>query len=120
MSHSESLANLSLIVSSIGPITPKSKISQALRDFEDSLSQDDKHIYDLDHGVMLSTPYQISNFLGVIEHKLERSKKRYANRMMKFLEGLSGITGVIDVIVGGSQCEIACGVWGVVRLTLQV
>lgn len=39
---------------------------------------------------------------------------------MKFLEAVQQFASIGDVIVGGSQNVIACGVWSLVRMTLLV
>lgn len=47
-------------------------------------------------------------------------RRCFGPRFMKFLEAVQQFASIGDVIVGGSQNVIACGVWSLVRMTLLV
>jgi hypothetical protein len=49
-----------------------------------------------------------------------RSWKPYGTRLVAILERMRQFAPIGDVLVGGSQNLIACGVWAAVRLSLEV
>ena len=49
-----------------------------------------------------------------------RAWRPYGARVGAFLARLQALASLGDVIIGGSQNLIACGVWGVVRFSLEV
>ncbi|SPN98693.1 uncharacterized protein DNG_01737 [Cephalotrichum gorgonifer] len=52
--------------------------------------------------------------------RLHRTWKPYATRLLSFLEQIRTFAKAGDVLVGGSQNMIACGVWATVRVCLEV
>ena len=52
--------------------------------------------------------------------RAHRSWRPYGTRLVAILERMRQFAPIGDVLVGGSQNLIACGVWAVVRLSLEV
>jgi hypothetical protein len=44
----------------------------------------------------------------------------FGNRLVNVLEAVQRFAALGDIVVGGSQNMIACGVWSLVRMTLLV
>lgn len=53
-------------------------------------------------------------------HKVHRTWRQYGSRLQKALDQIVVFTKIGDILVGGSQNMIACGVWAAVRLSIQV
>ncbi|KAM7219820.1 hypothetical protein V8F06_004854 [Rhypophila decipiens] len=53
-------------------------------------------------------------------HKIHRTWRQYGSRLQKALDQVVIFTKVGDILVGGSQNMIACGVWAAVRLSIQI
>lgn len=53
-------------------------------------------------------------------YKIHKTWRQYGSRLQKALDQIVVFTKVGDVLVGGSQNMIACGVWAAVRLSIQV
>ncbi|KAM7188362.1 hypothetical protein V8F33_010702 [Rhypophila sp. PSN 637] len=53
-------------------------------------------------------------------HKVHKTWKQYGSRLQKALDQIVIFTKVGDILVGGSQNMIACGVWAAVRLSIQI
>ncbi|KAK4208281.1 hypothetical protein QBC37DRAFT_392148 [Rhypophila decipiens] len=53
-------------------------------------------------------------------HKVHKTWRQYGSRLQKALDQIVVFTKVGDILVGGSQNMIACGVWAAVRLSIQI
>lgn len=53
-------------------------------------------------------------------HEVHRTWRQYGGRLQKVLDQILVFTKVGDILVGGSQNMIACGVRAAVRLSTQV
>lgn len=113
-------SNLASIVAGAGRPSQKVRLSQALAEFSKLLS--DEEAVDYQYGVGTSSPTveEILQLTRNIEEKAKGQRNQYVTRFWNFLEMVRGITGVVDIIVGGSQSIIACSTWAVVKFTLQV
>ena len=120
MPRDQSPQNLALIVSSISPTSQTVRLHQAIHAFTLLLSKEERTDYDNARKLSSAMPFDIPGITKDIEAKLDRQKKRYVGRFWNFFQVVRGITSVVDMIVGGSQSEIACSVWAIVRFTLQV
>lgn len=63
---------------------------------------------------------QITAEFNQISNSQKPGSRCWGTRLTNFLEAVQQYAAVGDVIVGGSQNIIACGVWSLVRLTLIV
>ncbi|KAM7201216.1 hypothetical protein V8F20_004962 [Naviculisporaceae sp. PSN 640] len=53
-------------------------------------------------------------------YKVHKTWRQYGSRLQKALDQIVVFTKVGDILVGGSQNMIACGVWAAVRLSIQI
>ena len=120
MPRDRSPQNLALIVSSVSPPSQTVRLHQAIHAFTLLLSKEERTSFDSAQKLSSAPPFDVTGFTRDIEAKLDRQKKRYVGRFWNFLQVVRGITSVVDMIVGGSQSEIACSVWAIVRFALQV
>lgn len=55
-----------------------------------------------------------------IDHASGQNGRCLGPRLMNLLQAVQKFAALGDVIVGGSQNLIACGIWTIVRTSLQV
>ena len=120
MKRQQSPQNVSLIVSSAAPLSQQSRLSRALHDFICLLSEEEKIDYEDSRGASPPQGFDVSHFTMDIEKKIKREQRRSINKLWKALDALRPLTSAVDMIVGGSQNEIACSVWAIVRFAMQV
>ena len=116
----EHKSNLALMVADAAVPSQQVRSSQALARFEKILSGEETREYRQSIGVALPSTEEVLQLTRELEVKASSRRSRYVTRFWNFLGLVQGVTGVVDIIIGGSQSIIACSTWAVVRFTLQV
>ncbi|OAL50438.1 hypothetical protein IQ07DRAFT_587101 [Pyrenochaeta sp. DS3sAY3a] len=114
---------MSLIASNAARLKPEIRLAQAVSQFEASLSDDLKSEFRNNRARSLSsapTSNDVMRFTGNLDRKLsgKAGSRCFGPRFTNFLQGVQQFAALGDVIVGGSQNIIACGVWSIVRMSL--
>ncbi|KAJ6006177.1 hypothetical protein N7451_004121 [Penicillium sp. IBT 35674x] len=103
-------------------LKPEARLAQAISLFEADLSDNQKLALRNEKARMHGTPPRTQDVLRLtaeIDQIALVSKRRcFGARMMSVLEAVQQFAALGDIIVGGSQNLIACGVWTVVRSSL--
>ena len=107
-------------------ITPEARLRRAISEFQQQLSGSEKgRFQSLQITANRSSP-EIADVMRVtaelnheVQFKMSHSQC-FGPRVTNVLESAQQFVSIGDVIVGGSQNLIACGIWAVVRFTLQV
>ncbi|KAK7926616.1 hypothetical protein PG985_003614 [Apiospora marii] len=98
------------------------RLAQAVSEFEAGLQDDAKREFSLFKNQTISSPPTIKGVMQLtaeIDHTTRTAGSRcYGPRLMKTLECVQQFAAIGDVIIGGSQNIVACGVWTIVRTTL--
>lgn len=104
-----------------GPLKVEIRLQQALDGFAKDLSGDQKTEFLGDQEAYrksLPESNDVITFMGQLNTKASRSN--FGPRVQSILQVTQQFAAIGDVLIGGSQNLIACGVWTVVRFTLQV
>ena len=106
-------------------LKPEIRLAQAVSEFEADLSNEQKSKFRALRLQSLSTtpgPRDVMQLTAEVDHC---TSKKFTNacfgpRFTNFLHGVQQFAALGDVVIGGSQNLIACGVWSLVRMSLLV
>jgi len=107
-------------------LKPEIRLAQAVSQFEAELSGEQKSTFRQCRNSSLKSPPTIHDVMRLTaEMDLRLSKSRrggrcFGPRFTNVLQAIQQFAALGDIIVGGSQNIIACGVWSLVRMTLLV
>ncbi|KAJ4307507.1 hypothetical protein N0V84_012683, partial [Fusarium piperis] len=117
------MKDLPLAVGFAAKLKPEIRLAQAISEFNASLSNNNQRTrFKNLQSKSPPTPVDIIRLTEEINRdgaKAHRSWRPYGTRLVAILERMRQFAPVGDVLVGGSQNLIACGVWAVVRLSLE-
>jgi hypothetical protein len=106
-------------------LKPEIRLAQALSEFEASLTQEQKTTFRMLKSQSVSTaptPSDVMRLTAEVDRRMSKkfSGQCFGPRFTNFLQGVQQFAALGDVVVGGSQSLIACGVWTLVRMSLLV
>lgn len=105
-------------------LKPEIRLAQAISEFSASLqSKNQRARFKNLHSRSPPSPDDIIRLSEEINRdgaRAHRSWRPYGTRLIAILERMRQFAPIGDVLVGGSQNLIACGVWAVLRLSLEV
>lgn len=108
------------------PLEPELVLAQAISDLESSLTSNEKsRLHGIRSAALRSTPttQDVMRFTADINSQIRTSSpitRCLGTRFTNFLHSVQRYAALGDVVVGGSQNIIACGVWAAVRMTIEV
>jgi hypothetical protein len=116
---------MSSAVGNIIRLTPELRLAQAVSQFEASLSSDQKatlRAYRSQIQNAPPNPGDVMRLTAEIDCATSKigSRRCFGPRMTNFLFAVQQFASIGDVMIGGSQNLIACGVWSLVRMLLLV
>jgi len=116
---------MSKAVARAGSLSPEVRLAQAVSEFEADLPSEEKSAFRaLQAQAMLATPSPSDVMRLTAEFDRRMSKKFgsrcFGPRFTYFLQAVQQFAALGDVVIGGSQNLIACGVWSLVRMSLLV
>ncbi|XXH05855.1 hypothetical protein Hte_012295 [Hypoxylon texense] len=116
---------MALVLSHAGPLKPEVRLGQTIKEFEVALSEEQKAAFEAGRNHALSSPpimRDVMQLTAEVDRQVRAKNKGgyrcFGPRLTKILESVQQFVSVGDIIIGGSQNLIACGVWSIVRLTL--
>jgi hypothetical protein len=106
-------------------LKPEIRLAQAVSEFEASLTQEQKTTFRTLKSQLVSTaptPTDVMRLTAEVDRRVSKkfSGQCFGPRFTNFLQGVQQFAALGDVVVGGSQNLIACGVWSLVRMSLLV
>jgi hypothetical protein len=106
-------------------LKPEIRLAQAVSEFEADLSNEQKSTFRTLKSQSISTTPSSRDVMRLTAEVDRRISKKFSGqcfgpRFTNFLHGVQQFAALGDVVVGGSQNLIACGVWSVVRMSLLV
>ena len=111
-------------IASATRLKPEIRLAQALSLFEADLPDNQKTLFQNEKAHTCKRPPTSQDVLHLISEVDARTlavKRRcVGTRMMNVLEAVQQFASLGDIVVGGSQNLIACGIWTVVRSSLLV
>ena len=109
---------MALAMSKAAPLRPEIKLSQALKDYEAVLTEDQRQsLHDtspLESNDVMALTFEINR------RNAGRTSRTWGARLTTFLNSVKGFTAVVDVIIGNVGNPIASAVWGAVKMAMQV
>lgn len=102
-------------------LKPELRLGQALSEFVTDLSDEQKARFNARRSQALASPPSIQDVRNLTaEIDRVHGGRCLGPRLIKVLETVQKFAAIGDIIIGGSQNIIACGVWSMVRLSLLV
>ena len=107
-------------------LKPEIRLAQAISQFDADLSSEQKatfRTYKSQSHASPPDPSDVMRLTAEIDRHVSGKTgggRCFGPRLTNFLQAVQQFTVVGDVIVGGSQNVIACGVWSLVRMSLLV
>jgi hypothetical protein len=115
---------MAMIVKSAARLEPEIRLADAVSQFEASLSSDEKAAFRSQRAQAINSPPDtnaVMCFTAQLDHQRAGNAGRCLGpRFTSFLQGVQQFVALGDVIIGGSQNIIACGVWSLVRMSILV
>ena len=109
---------MALAISKAAVLRPEIKLSQALKDYEAVLTEDQrKSLHDVsppEYCDVMALTFEINR-----QNENRKSRVRGA-RLTTFLNSVKDFTAVVDTIVSSTGNPIAGAVWGAVKMAMQV
>ncbi|KAM0244239.1 hypothetical protein ACHAP5_006452 [Fusarium lateritium] len=108
------------------PLKPEIRLAQAVSEFEAILTSEQKASFSISRSSAVSTAPSMSDVMRLtaeIDFKATSKHGRgrcLGPRMTNILQSIQQFAALGDVVIGGSQNLIACGVWAAARMTLHV
>lgn len=108
------------------PLKAEIRLAQATSEFEADLSTEQKAAFRTFRSQVCDSPPDIHDVMRLTaEIDRQTSSKLgggrcFGPRLTNVLQAVQQFAAVGDIIIGGSQNIIACGVWSLVRMTLLV
>ncbi|PVI08160.1 hypothetical protein DM02DRAFT_579308 [Periconia macrospinosa] len=114
---------MSNVVANASRLKPEIRLAQAVSQFEADLSDKHKTAFRTLKSQSHNSPPGPSDVMRLTaEMDCQMSRKAggrcFGPRFTNFLQGVQQFAALGDVVVGGSQNMIACGVWSLVRMSL--
>jgi hypothetical protein len=106
-------------------LKPDIRLAQAVSEFEADLSNEQKSTFRTLKSQSSSatpSPRDVMRLTAEVDRRISKKfgGQCFGPRFTNFLQGVQLFAALGDVMVGGSQNLIACGVWSVVRMSLLV
>lgn len=109
------------LISKAAPLKPGIRLAQALSEYEAILADDQKAKFRICCGQLPPDTTDVMRFTAEIDRDSHNRRSRCVGpRLMNLLQSVQQFFTVVDVVVGGSQSQIACGIWGVLKMSLLV
>ena len=117
---------MSLLLRQVGSLKPEIRLAQAVSEFEATLTPEQKSSFQASRARAVSTAPTMADVMRLTaEIDLKATSKHgrgrcFGPRMTNALQSIQQFAALGDIIVGGGQNLIACGVWAAARMTLHV
>jgi hypothetical protein len=106
-------------------LKPEIRLAQAVSKFEADLTDEQKSAFrtlKLNSVSTTPSPLDVRQLTAEVDRRTAKkfSSACFGPRFTNFLQGVQQFAALGDVVIGGSQNLIACGVWSLVRMSLLV
>ncbi|KAH9205014.1 hypothetical protein DL95DRAFT_318379 [Leptodontidium sp. 2 PMI_412] len=115
---------MSALLANASRLKPEIRLAQAVSQFEADLSSEHKAAFHTYRSQLHNSPPSHSDVMRLAAEIDRRASGKagggrcFGPRLINVLQAVQQFAALGDVIVGGSQNIIACGVWSLVRMTL--
>jgi hypothetical protein len=117
---------MAYVLASASRLKPEIRLAQAVSQFEADLSSEQKASFRTYKSQSRDSPPDSSDVMRLTAEIDRRTPGKigggrcFGPRLTNFLQAVQQFTALGDIVVGGSQNLIACGVWSLVRMSLLV
>lgn len=116
---------MSVVLATASRLKPEIRLGQAISEFEADLSDEQKTSFRTYRSQSLNSPPDLSDVMRLTAEIDRQASGKvggrcFGPRFTNFLQIVQQFAALGDVVVGGSQNMIACGVWSLVRMSLLV
>jgi hypothetical protein len=116
---------MSVILANARPLKPEIRLAQAISQFEADLSSEQKATFRTYKSQSRESLPSHSNVMQLTAEIDRRTSGKvggrcFGTRLTSFLQAVQQFAALGDIVMGGSQNLIACGIWSVVRMSLLV
>jgi hypothetical protein len=117
---------MSVMLANARPLKPEIRLAQAVSQFQADLSREQKASFRTYESQSRGSPPSPSNVMQLtaeIDRCAASGKvggRCFGPRLTSFLQAVQQFAALGDIMIGGLQSLIACGVWSVVRMSLLV
>lgn len=111
---------MSTAIVQLSRLKPELRLADAISQFEAELSSDQKATLRTDRSRFQNAPPDPSDVMRLTAEIDRAGRRCFGPRMTNFLQAVQQFAAIGDVLIGGSQNLIACGVWALVRMSLLV
>ncbi|KAL6415570.1 hypothetical protein AUP68_02134 [Ilyonectria robusta] len=115
---------MSSALAKVAPLKAEIRLMQATKEFEADLSDEQKKSFLTNISQSCLSPPSIHDVMRLTAEIDRRISGKFSGRrglgprLTNILQAVQQFAALGDIIIGGSQNMIACGVWSLVRLTL--
>lgn len=116
---------MSSVLAKASLLKPEIRLAQAVSEFEADLATEHKPTFRMlraQSNSILPSPADVMRLTAEFDHLVSKKfgNQCFGPRFTSFLQGVQQFAAIGDVVVGGSQNMVACGVWVVMRMSLLV
>ena len=117
---------MSVLLANVSRLKPEIRLAQAVSQFEADLSSEQKttfRTYRFQSCNSPPDPKDVMQLTAEIDRQASGkvgSRRCFGPRLINFLQAVQQYAALGDIVVGGTQNIIACGVWSLVRMSLLV
>jgi hypothetical protein len=106
-------------------LKPEIRLAQAVSEFEADLSDEQKSAFrrgKLQSRSAIPSSADVMRLTAEFDRRISTKfgGQCFGPRFTNFLQGVQQFAALGDVVIGGSQNLVACGVWSLVRMSLLV
>lgn len=104
-------------------LKPEIRLAQAVSEFEADLSAEQKAAFRTNRSRSLASPpstQDVMRLTAEIDRASGKGGRCLGPRLTNVLQAIQRFAALGDIIIGGSQNLVACGVWTIVRMSLLV
>ncbi|KAI3331746.1 hypothetical protein HD806DRAFT_168371 [Xylariaceae sp. AK1471] len=115
---------MSMILSNAARLKPEVRLSQAIDQFQSVLSKEQQAAFHAARTLAVDSCPQLRDVMQVTAEIDRQARAKtggqrcFGPRVTKALESIQQFVSIGDILIGGSQNLVACGVWSLVRLSL--
>ena len=117
---------MSVLLANISRLKPEIRLAQAVSQFEADLSSEQKATFRTYRSQSCDSPpdpKDVMRLTAEIDRQASGKvggRRCFGPRLINFLQAVQQYAALGDIVVGGAQNIIACGVWSLVRMSLLV
>ena len=123
LAYGQRRLKMSLAITKASRLKPEIRLAQAVSEFEADLSTEQKATFRTNRSKTISSPptsQDVMRLTAEIDRGTGNGNRCLGPRLTNVLQAVQKFAALGDIIIGGSQNLVACGIWTIVRTSLLV